>query len=76
MTTYEVRVTQSECQYWLVDADNEDQAVNLVRQRVIEDDLFIDAELQTISKREPTVDYAMEYGEDSEDLQDSEDSQA
>ena len=42
----------------------------------IEDDLFIDAELQTISKREPTVDYAMEYGEDSEDLQDSEDSQA
>ena len=76
MTTYEVRVTQSECQYWLVDADNEDQAVDLVRQRVIEDDLFIDAELQTISKREPTVDYAMEYGEDSEDLQDSEDSQA
>ena len=76
MTTYEVRVTQSECQYWLVDADNEDQAVNLVRQRVIEDDLFIDAELQTISKREPTVDYAMEYGEDSEDLQDLEDSQA
>ena len=76
MTRYEVRVTQSECQYWLVDADNEDQAVNLVRQRVIEDDLFIDAELQTISKREPTVDYAMEYGEDSEDLQHSEDSQA
>ena len=71
MTTYEVRVTQSECQYWLVDADNEDQAVDLVRLRVIEDDLFIDADLQTISKREPTVDYAMEYGEDLEDLQDS-----
>lgn len=66
MTTYEVRVTQTHVDYYRIDAKSKEEATALIRQHVIEDDVFIDAELDQTIKRTPEVDYALELTKEGE----------
>ena len=43
MTTYEVRVTHSYCNYHHIEANSKDEAIALIREEVIEKNDYIDS---------------------------------
>ena len=59
MSKYEVRVTHSYTNYYHIDANSEDEAKNLIRQKVIEDDSFIEARIDDTISHTPRVDYVV-----------------
>ncbi len=63
MNTYEVRVTQTHVDYYHIEAKNEVEAIQLIRQHVIEDDCFMNPRKVDTIKRTPIVDYAAETRE-------------
>ena len=66
MNKYEVRVTQTHVDYYHIEAKDDDEARALVRQHVIEGDVFIDAKKVDTIKRSPIVDYALQLTETGE----------
>ena len=60
MTKYEVRVTHSYTNYYHIEAKNEEEAKDLIRQKVIEEDSFIKARIDDTIPHTPKVDYAVE----------------
>jgi len=66
MTKYEVRVTQTHVDYYHIEAKDKDEATALIRQHVIEDDIFIEAKKVETIKRTPEVDYALELTKEGE----------
>jgi len=59
MSKFEVRVTHSYTNYYHIDANSEDEAKDLIRQKVIEDDSFIEARIDDTISHTPKVDYAV-----------------
>ena len=66
MNKYEVRVTQTHVDYYHIEANNDEEARDLVRQHAIEGDVFIDAKKIDTIKRSPIVDYALQLTETGE----------
>ena len=66
MSKYEVRVTRSYTNYYHIDANSEDEATNLIRQKVIEEDSFIEARINDTIPHTPKVDYAVQITPDGE----------
>ena len=60
MTTYEVRVTHSYCNYHHIEANSKDEAIALIREEVIEKNDYIDSKLNDTVDRTPEIDYALE----------------
>jgi len=59
MTTYEVRVTQTQVDYYRIDAKDQNEAKALMRQHLIEGDIFIEAEKVDTILHQAEVDYAV-----------------
>ena len=66
MTKYEVRVTHSYTNYYHIEAKNEEEAKDLIRQKVIEEDSFIEARINDTIPHTPKVDYAVQVTPDGE----------
>ena len=63
---YEVRVTHSYTNYYHIEAKNEEEAKDLIRQKVIEEDSFIEARINDTIPHTPKVDYAVQITPDGE----------
>jgi len=59
MTKFEVRVTHSYTNYYHIEASSEEEAKDLIRQKVIEEDSFIEARIDDTISHTPKVDYAV-----------------
>ena len=59
MSKFEVRVTHSYTNYYHIEAGNEEEAKDLIRQKVIEEDGFIEARIDDTVSHTPKVDYAI-----------------
>jgi len=68
MTKYEVRVTHSYTNYYHIEAKNEDEAKSLIRQKVIEDDVFIEARIDDTISHIPKIDYAVQITQEGEPI--------
>ena len=56
---YEVRVTHSYANFYHIKANSEEEAKDLIRQKVIEEDGFIEARIDDTILHTPKVDYAI-----------------
>ena len=68
MTKFEVRVTHSYSNYYHIEAKNEDEAKSLIRQKVIEDDAFIEARIDDTVSYTPKIDYAVQITQEGEPI--------
>ena len=59
MSKYEVRVTHSYTNYYHIEAKNEEEAKDLISQKVIEEDSFIEARIDDTIPHTPKVDYVV-----------------
>ena len=59
MSKYEVRVTHSYTNYYHIQAKNEEEAKDLIRQKVTEEDSFIEARIDDTIPHTPKVDYVV-----------------
>ena len=66
MPKYEVRVTHSYSNYHHIKAKDIDEAKALIRQKVIEENGFIDSRIDDTIAHTPTVDYAVELDKKGE----------
>jgi len=66
MTKFEVRVTHSYTNYYHIEAKNEEEAKALIRQKVIEEDGFIEARIDDTISHTPKIDYAVQIAPDGE----------
>ena len=66
MTKFEVRVTHSYTNYYHIEAKNEEEAKALIRQKVIEEDSFIEARIDDTILHTPKVDYAVKIKSNGE----------
>ena len=66
MTEYEVRVTQTHVDYYRIKAKDDEEARALIRQHVVEDDGFINANKVDTIKRTPVIDYALQLSTEGE----------
>ena len=67
MSKYEVRVTHSYTNYYHIEAKNEEKAKDLIRQKVIEEDSFIEARIDDTIPHTPKVDYVVKIMEKNND---------
>ena len=68
MTKYEVRVTHSYTNYYHIEAKDQDEAKALIRQKVIEDDAFIEARIDDTVSHTPKIDYAVQLTSEGEPI--------
>jgi len=68
MTKFEVRVTHSYTNYYHIEAKDQDEAKALIRQKVIEDDGFVEARIDDTIPHTPKIDYAVEITQKGEPI--------
>ena len=68
MTKYEVRVTHSYTNYYHIEAKDQDEAKALIRQKVIEEDGFIEARIDDTIQHTPKIDYAVQITQEGEPI--------
>jgi len=68
MTKYEVRVTHSYTNYYHIEAKDQDEAKALIRQKVTEDDVFIEARIDDTVSHTPKIDYAVQITQEGEPI--------
>jgi len=68
MTKFEVRVTHSYVNYYHIEAKDKDEATALIRQKVIEEDSFIEAKIDDTIRHTPKIDYAVQITPEGEPI--------